>query len=121
MRKILFVLLAISSSFLCFSQQDSLQKKHPRLVLFEKVAIFGMDFHNRLWLGFGGPQLLFKINQDLKIGPAYYPLWWDYANGEWDTKLGVGVRADIKRVVIGFNTFRVRETWVGSIGCGYKF
>lgn len=122
MRKIILLLPLTICFLISYSQKDSTQIKKPKLVVFEKTIMIGHDFYSRLWLGFGGPQLMFKLNRQLKIGPAYYPtLWWDYNTGEFDTKLGVGFRVDIKRIIIGYNTFRVKDYWVGSIGAGYKF
>ena len=59
-------------------------------------------------LGFSGPQLMFKVDEDTKIGPAYFPaLWWEVNTGEMDTKLGIGARIDYKAYITAFNTFRV--------------
>ncbi len=89
---------------------------------FEKTILIGYDFQERILIGFTGPQLLFNVNKNLKMGPAYLPmLWWDYRTGEFDTKMGVGFRVDYKASVISFNTFRVGTIWLGSLVVGYKF
>jgi hypothetical protein len=101
--------------------EDSTSKK-PSLLSFERQIIISTDFDRRLLLSFGGPQLLFKVDQYTKIGPAYFPtLWWDYTTGEFDTKLGVGIRIDHRRSVIGIQTFRVGNIWKGAFGLGFRF
>jgi hypothetical protein len=101
--------------------EDSTHKK-PSLLVFERQIIISTDFERRLLFSFGGPQLLFRIDQHTKIGPAYFPtLWWDYKKGEFDTKLGIGLLIDHRRTVIGLQTFRVGTVWKGAFGLGYRF
>ena len=89
---------------------------------FEKSIFIGYDFQERVLIGFSGPQLLFSLNKNLKLGPSYFPaLWWNHKSGETDTKLGVGIRVDYKTSMIAFNTFRVSNIWVGSLVLGCKF
>ena len=100
------------------SDTSIIKKSKP----FEKSILMGYDFQGRILIGFSGPQLLFTVNKNLKMGPAYLPmLWWDYRTGETDTKMGVGFRIDYKASVISFNTFRVGAIWLGSLVVGYKF
>jgi hypothetical protein len=104
-----------------FSNDTKNTKK--KKVSFEKSIFVGSDFNSHLLIGFSGPQLMFSINEQTKLGPCYYPsLWWNYKTGEFDTKLGVGARLDYNHAIIGFNTFRVgNNKWVGSLVLGVRF
>ena len=117
----LLVCFLLSSKAFANTTSDSTRKKSALLV-FDRQLIISSDFERRLLLSFGGPQLLFRIDQHTKIGPAYFPtLWWDYTTGEFDTKLGVGLRIDHRRAVVGLQTFRVGSIWKGALGLGVKF
>jgi hypothetical protein len=104
------------------STNDTTNTKKKK-VSFEKSIFVGTDFNDHLLIGFSGPQLMFSINEQTKIGPCYYPsLWWNYKTGELDTKLGVGARVDYNHAIIGFNTFRVgNNKWVGALVLGVRF
>jgi hypothetical protein len=118
---ILLLGFLISSSAGVRVLEDSTHNK-PSLLAFERQIIISTDFERRLLFSFGGPQLLFRIDQHTKIGPAYFPtLWWDYTTGEFDTKLGIGLRIDHRRTVIGLQTFRVGTVWKGAFGLGFRF
>jgi len=123
-KQVLILILAnllLTLNVLAFNISNDSTKTKKR-TSFEKSIFIGYDFHNKLLLGFSGPQLMFNINNDFKIGPAYYPcLWWNYQTGEMDTKLGVGFRADYKHSIVGFNTFRVGSVWLGAVIIGCKF
>ncbi|MBR2647356.1 MAG: hypothetical protein IKD55_00825 [Sediminibacterium sp.] len=104
------------------TKNDSSYKKKSTLISFERLVIIGHDFENRMWLCLGGSQLLFKLDDKTKFGPAYFPtVWWDTQTGEVDTKLGLGFRVDRGRWIVGFNSFRVKDIWVGTMGAGIKF
>jgi len=122
--KVLIAFICIISVSLLQAQStnDTTNTKKKK-VSFEKSIFVGTDFNDHLLIGFSGPQLMFSINEQTKIGPCYYPsLWWNYKTGELDTKLGVGARVDYNHAIIGFNTFRVgNNKWVGSLVLGVRF
>ena len=113
----------ISVSLLQAQSTNDTTNTKKRKVSFEKSIFVGTDFNDHLLIGFSGPQLMFSINEQTKIGPCYYPsLWWNYKTGELDTKLGVGARVDYNHAIIGFNTFRVgNNKWVGALVLGVRF
>jgi hypothetical protein len=113
----------ISVSLLQAQSTNDTTNTKKKKVSFEKSIFIGSDFNSHLIIGFSGPQLMFSINEQTKLGPCYYPsLWWNYKTGELDTKLGVGARVDHKHAIIGFNTFRVgNNKWVGSLILGIRF
>ena len=113
----------ISVSLLQAQSTNDTTNTKKKKVSFEKSIFIGSDFNDHLLIGFSGPQLMFSINEQTKLGPCYYPsLWWNYKTGEFDTKLGVGARVDHKHAIIGFNTFRVgNNKWVGSLVLGIRF
>jgi hypothetical protein len=123
-KKVLIAFICIISVSLLQSQStnDTINTKKKK-VSFEKSIFVGTDFNDHLLIGFSGPQLMFSINEQTKIGPCYYPsLWWNYKTGELDTKLGVGARVDYNHAIIGFNTFRVgNNKWVGALVLGVRF
>jgi len=123
-KKVLIAFICIISVSLLQAQStnDTINTKKKK-VSFEKSIFVGTDFNHHLLIGFSGPQLMFSINEQTKIGPCYYPsLWWNYKTGELDTKLGVGARVDYNHAIIGFNTFRVgNNKWVGSLVLGVRF
>ena len=123
-KKVLIAFICIISVSLLQAQStnDTTNTKKKK-VSFEKSIFVGTDFNDHLLIGFSGPQLMFSINEQTKIGPCYYPsLWWNYKTGELDTKLGVGARVDYNHAIIGFNTFRVgNNKWVGSLVLGIRF
>jgi len=123
-KKVLIAFICIISVSLLQAQStnDTTNTKKKK-VSFEKSIFVGTDFNDHLLIGFSGPQLMFSINEQTKIGPCYYPsLWWNYKTGELDTKLGVGARVDYNHAIIGFNTFRVgNNKWVGSLVLGVRF
>jgi hypothetical protein len=122
--KVLIAFICIISVSLLQAQStnDTTNTKKKK-VSFEKSIFVGTDFNDHLLIGFSGPQLMFSINEQTKIGPCYYPsLWWNYKTGELDTKLGVGARVDYNHAIIGFNTFRVgNNKWVGALVLGVRF
>jgi hypothetical protein len=123
-KKVLIALIyIISVSLLQAQSTNDTTNTKKRKVSFEKSIFVGTDFNDHLLIGFSGPQLMFSINEQTKIGPCYYPsLWWNYKTGELDTKLGVGARVDYNHAIIGFNTFRVgNNKWVGSLVLGIRF
>jgi hypothetical protein len=113
----------ISVSLLQAQTTTDTTNTKKKKVSFEKSFFVGSDFNGHLLVGFSGPQLMFSINEQTKIGPCYYPsLWWNYKTGEFDTKLGVGARIDHNHAIIGFNTFRVgNNKWVGALVVGVRF
>ena len=113
----------ISVNLLQAQFSDDTTNTKKKKVSFEKSIFVGSDFNSHLLIGFSGPQLMFSINEQTKLGPCYYPsLWWNYKTGEFDTKLGVGARLDYNHAIIGFNTFRVgNNKWVGSLVLGVRF
>lgn len=123
-KKVLIAFICIISASLLQAQStnDTINTKKKK-VSFEKSIFVGTDFNDHLLIGFSGPQLMFSINEQTKIGPCYYPsLWWNYKTGELDTKLGVGARVDYNHAIIGFNTFRVgNNKWVGALVLGVRF
>ena len=123
-KKVLIAFICIISVSLLQAQStnDTTNTKKKK-VSFEKSIFVGTDFNDHLLIGFSGPQLMFSINEQTKVGPCYYPsLWWNYKTGELDTKLGVGARVDYNHAIIGFNTFRVgNNKWVGSLVLGVRF
>ena len=123
-KKVLIAFICIISVSLLQAQStnDTTNTKKKK-VSFEKSIFVGTDFNDHLLIGFSGPQLMFSINEQTKIGPCYYPsLWWNYKTGELDTKLGVGARVDYNHAIIGFNTFRVgNNKWVGALVLGVRF
>jgi hypothetical protein len=123
-KKVLIAFICIISVSLLQAQStnDTINTKKKK-VSFEKSIFVGTDFNDHLLIGFSGPQLMFSINEQTKIGPCYYPsLWWNYKTGELDTKLGVGARVDYNHAIIGFNTFRVgNNKWVGALVLGVRF
>lgn len=123
-KKVLIAFICIISVSLLQAQStnDTTNTKKKK-VSFEKTIFVGTDFNDHLLIGFSGPQLMFSINEQTKIGPCYYPsLWWNYKTGELDTKLGVGARVDYNHAIIGFNTFRVgNNKWVGALVLGVRF
>ncbi len=123
-KKVLIAIICIISVSLLQAQStnDTINTKKKK-VSFEKSIFVGTDFNDHLLIGFSGPQLMFSINEQTKIGPCYYPsLWWNYKTGELDTKLGVGARVDYNHAIIGFNTFRVgNNKWVGALVLGVRF
>jgi hypothetical protein len=100
---------------------DSTFKITPKLLT--RSLLIGSDFHgDHLLIVLSTPQMQFKLSKSFQVGPAFFPaFWWNYKTGETETKMGVGVRADYKRLITGFNSFRAGKIWYGSLMIGFKF
>jgi hypothetical protein len=121
MKKLLPILLCIILSISSKANYSDTTIKSP-VKLFDKTILLGTDFQGRILVGLSTPQMLFRTSKTFQIGPAFFPLfWWDYKTGEMDTKMGVGARADYKRHIFAFNTFKVGKVWNGAIMLGIKF
>ncbi len=116
------IFIFIASVLQAQSSADTTSKK-KKIISFEKSIFVGTDFNNHALIGFSGPQLMFSINDNTKVGACYYPsLWWNYKTGDMDTKLGVGARMDYKHSIIGFNTIKVgNNKWIGTLILGLRF
>jgi hypothetical protein len=80
---------------------------------------FGQDFYS---MNVGGPALFLNLNPDLKVGLGAFPSLY-VLNGNLGARLGVSPRIDYKNLVF-FAPFFHKEssdTWIGSVGFGYKF
>lgn len=80
---------------------------------------FGKDFYS---MNVGGPALFLNLNPDLRVGLGAFPSLY-LLNGNLGARLGVSPRIDYKNLVF-FAPFFHKEssdTWVGSVGFGYKF
>ncbi len=120
---LLFSIFMFNISILLAQLPADTTSKKKKLVSFEKSIFVGTDFNNHALIGFSGPQLMFSINDNTKVGACYYPsLWWNYKTGEVDTKLGVGARMDYKHSIIGFNTINIgNNKWIGTLILGLRF
>ncbi len=52
------------------SHADTTSKK-KKIISFEKSFFVGTDFNNHALIGFSGPQLMFSINDNTKVGACY--------------------------------------------------
>ncbi len=80
---------------------------------------FGKEFYT---MNVGGPALFLNLTPDLKIGLGAFPSLY-LLNNKLGARLGVSPRIDYKNLVF-FAPFFHREvsnTWIGSVGFGYKF
>lgn len=70
----------------------------------------------------GGPSLLLRLNKDWLKGFGALPSFY-IKEGKTGAKLGVSPRIDYKNFVLiaPFFHFENSDTWVGSVGLGYKF
>lgn len=79
----------------------------------------GSQFYS---MNVGGPSLFLNISRNLKIGIGALPSLYLLEN-KLGARLGVAPRIDYKNVVL-FAPFFHRdktETWIWSVGIGYKF
>ena len=96
------------------------QKKTSIISLEGMVGVsFGKEFYS---MNVGGPALFLNLSPDLKIGLGAFPSLY-LLNNKLGARLGVSPRIDYKNLVF-FAPFFHREvlnTWIGSVGFGYKF
>lgn len=96
------------------------QKKTSIISLEGMLGVsFGKEFYS---MNVGGPALFLNLSPDLKIGLGAFPSLY-LLNNKLGARLGVSPRIDYKNLVF-FAPFFHREvsnTWIGSVGFGYKF
>ena len=70
----------------------------------------------------GGPVFMVKFNSAFKVGVTAFPSFF-ILKGKEGLRLGAGPRIDYKNLVIfgAFYHFDRTDTWIGSVGLGYKF
>lgn len=80
---------------------------------------FGKDFYA---VNVGGPGLFLVLNEDLKIGVGALPSLYQH-EGRLGARLGVSPRIDFKNLVLIAPFFHkdTSDTWIWSVGFGYKF
>ncbi|MFN3801619.1 hypothetical protein [Belliella pelovolcani] len=106
----------------CLGQGQQKPDKSPKWDLgLEGMAgvAFGREFYS---FNVGGPSLLFRFNSDFKVGFGALPSFY-IKEGKTGAKLGVAPRVDYKNIAlfVPFYHFDNDDTWVWSIGIGYKF
>jgi len=79
----------------------------------------GNDFYA---FNVGGPSLLLQVHRHWKVGVGALPSFY-VKEGKSGAKLGVSPRIDFKNLVliVPFFHFDQSDTWVWSVGLGYKF
>ena len=96
------------------------EKKNSFISLEGMLGVsFGKDLYS---MNVGGPALFLNLTPDLKIGLGAFPSLY-LLNNKLGARLGVSPRIDYKNIVF-FAPFFHREvsnTWIGSVGFGYKF
>jgi hypothetical protein len=91
-----------------------------------EIGLEGMFFtsvgKNFYSFNVGGPSLQLRITENLKAGVAAMPSFY-VRDSKTGAKLAVSPRFDFKNLVfaVPFFHFDSSETWVWTVGLGYKF
>ena len=118
----LIFLMLFSFSNAAFSQEKNPKETNPKWDI-GLEGMFGMavgkDFYA---FNVGGPSLLLRLNNDLKVGFGALPSFY-IKEGKTGAKLGVSPRIDYKNLVLiaPFFHFDDPSSWTWSVGIGYKF
>jgi hypothetical protein len=70
-KELIAFICIISVSLLQAQSTNDTTNTKKKKVSFEKSIFVGTDFNDHLLIGFSGPQLMFSINEQTKIGPCY--------------------------------------------------
>lgn len=117
-----YVFMLFLMLMLCFSATAQNDSAKVQVKLFDRIAWFGSDFKEHLFLYMDGPRILFRLNTHWKLGPTFFPtLMYNFKNGTFDTGLGAGVRIDYKRWALGIPMYRIGDDWRPAMGIGFKF
>jgi hypothetical protein len=122
MRMSLILPLLIATSFVAKSQDTTATKNRSKLDL-GLEGMIGLSFGNEFYaLNVGGPALFLALNKDLKIGIGAFPSLY-LLDDRLGARLGVSPRIDYKNLVVmaPFYHRDRTETWIWSVGLGYKF
>lgn len=112
------LLLAVQSGF---SQEN--EEKQGKKVEVTLEGMGGVSFGDKMVaFNVGGPNLLLNIGKNWRTGLAAFPSFF-VRDGKTGARLGVGGRVDYKKIVLfsSFYHFDRTDTWVGTLGLGYKF
>jgi hypothetical protein len=83
----------------------------------------GVSFGDKMVaFNIGGPTLLLNIGKNWRTGLGAFPSFF-VRDGKTGARLGVGGRVEYKKIVLfsSFYHFDRTDTWVGTLGLGYKF
>ena len=101
------------------AQKDSAR---VNIRIFDRIAWVGSDWRAHAFLYMDGPRIIFRLNKDWKLGPAFFPtLMYNFKNGSFNTGLGAGMRIDYKRWAFGIPMYRINDVWRPAAGIGFKF
>jgi hypothetical protein len=122
MRQKLYLLFLFALISLCGAAQAHTNSSKIQAGIFDRIIWLGTDARQHLFLYMDGPRVLFRLNRNWKLGPAFFPtLMYNYRKGDWNTGLGAGVRVDYKRFSLGLPMYKIEGEWRPAIGFGFKF
>ena len=104
-----------------FSQ--NIEVKQTKKVELALEGMAGVSFGDKMVaFNIGGPTLVLNIGKNWRTGLGAFPSFF-VRDGKTGARLGVGGRVEYKKIVLfsSFYHFDRTDTWVGTLGLGYKF